>query len=385
MIPLVSFSNFKINNNLPVRAKTKLLVVTEELLENAEDDPEFVADISELLERGHLIAMNDNLPVASFDAFISSIGKRAKDINKLETNEVSKLFAGTINLLAKPMYQIQEFLPFPQNISAADPGEICLLAEDELDPYQDYMVSFKQGETEIDSIGDMISKQSITLPIPNGLKPGEVEIRIYPVKYGRRLSELVGKSVIFLEESELDKTTIETFLFKKFKRPLDELINNTLCSLLCENEDRSFKNYCEQRHLQESLATIKCFNSINRSSYENEEPPRKRLKEVLNSQSIEMQTELNMSSTECQTDPVNLTGESHEAIKSEPKAEVQVVQVPEDKKNNSKLEERIKEQERKRKIEQSVKSIKNGTDSTPPKSVARKVLAPSIGKTARYS
>jgi len=220
MISLVLLSFLNINNNLPVRAKTKLLVVTEEMLETAEDDPEFVADISELLERGHLIAMNDNLPVASFEAFISSLGKRAKEIKKLETNEVSKLFAGTINLLAKPMYQVQEFLPFPHNISAADPGEICLLAEDELDPYQDYMVNFKQGDIEIDSIGDMISKQSITLPIPSGLEPGQVEIRIYPVKYGRRLSELVGKSVIYLEESELDKTTIETFICKKFKRPV---------------------------------------------------------------------------------------------------------------------------------------------------------------------
>ena len=126
-----------INENRSVRAKTKLLIVTEELLDLAEDDDEFVSDVAELLERGHLVAMNDNLQVGKFDSFISSLGKRAKDMKKLETNEVSKLFAGTINLLAKPLYQIQEFLPFPQNISAADPGEICLLAEDELDPYQD--------------------------------------------------------------------------------------------------------------------------------------------------------------------------------------------------------------------------------------------------------
>ena len=383
MNSLVLLSFLKTNNNLPVRAKTKLLVVTEEMLETAEDDPEFVADISELLERGHLIAMNDNLPVASFEAFISSLGKRAKEIKKLETNEVSKLFAGTINLLAKPMYQVQEFLPFPHNISAADPGEICLLAEDELDPYQDYMVNFKQGDIEIDSIGDMISKQSITLPIPSGLEPGQVEIRIYPVKYGRRLSELVGKSVIYLEESELYKTTIETFICKKFKRPLDELINNTLCSLLCENEDKSFQNYCEEKQLYESLASIKCFNSITTKFYENEEPPRKRLKEVIKSENKEMQTELNISSAESQTDSINL---SEESKKSETKVEVQFVkqkQEIEENQKNSKLEERIKEQERKRKIEQSVKSIKNGTDSTPPKTIAKKVLAPSIGNTAR--
>ena len=60
-------------------------------------------------------------------------------------------------------------------------------------------------------------------------------------------------------------------------------------------------------------------------------------------------------------------------------------QATEEKPKNSKLEERLKEQERKRKIEQSVKNIKNGTDSTPPKPVAKKVLAPSIGKTARQS
>ena len=277
------------------------------------------------------------------------------------------------------MYQIQEFLPFPQNISAADPGEICLLAEDELDPYQDYMVNFKQGELEIDSIGDMISKQSITLPIPLGLGPGEVEIRIYPVKYGRRLSELVGKSVIFLEESELDKSTIETFLFKKFKRPLDELINNTLCSLLCENEDRSFQNFCEEKQLKESLETIRCFDSIRKRSYENEEPPRKRLKEVKQSNAQETQTQLEFQSIEVQTDPITVTTEEKGKPRTPgPEVPKKKEEIAQEKPKNTKLEERLKEQERKRKIEQSVKNIQA---ESAPKIAAKKVLAPSIGKT----
>lgn len=45
------------------------------MLELAEDDEEFFGDLSELLERGHLVAMNDNLPVAEFDKFVSSLVK----------------------------------------------------------------------------------------------------------------------------------------------------------------------------------------------------------------------------------------------------------------------------------------------------------------------
>ena len=51
----------------------------------------------------------------------------------------------------------QEFLAFPQTIpKLPNLGEICLLGEDVLDPYTEFMVVFCQDEEKYETIGDML-------------------------------------------------------------------------------------------------------------------------------------------------------------------------------------------------------------------------------------
>lgn len=120
---------------------------------------------------------------------------RSTDVIRLETNTATEVFDKTVKLLPKPLNVVQEFLPFPQALPNIKPmGEICLLAEDELDPYIEYMVQFDQDDGNIhDVIGDMLTKQSLTLPVPSELHAGNVEIRVYSWRYGNR-GPLLGTS-----------------------------------------------------------------------------------------------------------------------------------------------------------------------------------------------
>ena len=68
-------------------------------------------------------------------------------------------------LLVKPVQQVQEFLCFPQVMPDVRPlGEICLLAEDLLDPFSEYMLEFHQdGKDPISLVSDMLTPQ-LSLP-----------------------------------------------------------------------------------------------------------------------------------------------------------------------------------------------------------------------------
>ena len=84
---------------------------------------------------------------------------RFEDIEFVPDNEAVILFEKTIKLLVKPLQQVQEFLCFPQKMPDIRPlGEICLLAEDLLDPYCEYMLEFHQDGIEpISIVSDMLT------------------------------------------------------------------------------------------------------------------------------------------------------------------------------------------------------------------------------------
>ena len=66
-------------------------------------------------------------------------------------------------------------------------GDICLLAEDLLDPFNDYLLEFHQEDQKDGPISlhaDMLTAQSLTIPLPTDLKPGPVHIKIYPYRFG---------------------------------------------------------------------------------------------------------------------------------------------------------------------------------------------------------
>ena len=66
-------------------------------------------------------------------------------------------------------------------------GDICLLAEDLLDPFNDYLLEFHQEDQKEGPISihaDMLTAQSLTIPLPKDLKPGPVHIKIYPYRFG---------------------------------------------------------------------------------------------------------------------------------------------------------------------------------------------------------
>ena len=66
-------------------------------------------------------------------------------------------------------------------------GDICLLAEDLLDPFNDYVLEFHQEDQKDGPISihaDMLTAQSLTIPLPKDLKPGPVHIKIYPFRFG---------------------------------------------------------------------------------------------------------------------------------------------------------------------------------------------------------
>ena len=84
---------------------------------------------------------------------------RFEDIEFVPDNEAVILFEKTIKLLVKPLQQVQEFLCFPQKMPDIRPlGEICLLAEDLLDPFCEYMLEFHQDGLEpISIVSDMLT------------------------------------------------------------------------------------------------------------------------------------------------------------------------------------------------------------------------------------
>lgn len=178
------------------RAKTKLLVYSKHLDDMIRKNPATIKHISQILERGHLVVMPLGVHMQNVKHELKKIS-RFEDIEFIPDSESVILFEKTIKLLVSPVQQIQEFLCFPQKMPDIRPlGEICMLAEDLLDPYNEYMLEFHQdGLAEpISLVSDMLTPQSLTIPLPDQLQPGPVTIKIYPWRFQK--GALIGESHI---------------------------------------------------------------------------------------------------------------------------------------------------------------------------------------------
>ena len=177
------------------RAKTKMLIYSKHLDEMIRKNPSTIKHISQMLERGHLVVMPLGVHMQNVKHELKKC-PRFDEIEFIPDSEAIMLFEKTIKLLVKPIQQVQEFLCFPQKMPDIRPlGEICLLAEDLLDPYSEYMLEFHQdGFEPISVVSDMLTAQSLTVPLPNELQPGKVTVKVYPWRFQK--GALLGESTI---------------------------------------------------------------------------------------------------------------------------------------------------------------------------------------------